>query len=818
MAAKSIKTVRVVYQRLQAAYQEGFGSSPIALLDTLNAEYKEELDDARSRSKASSRRDLISDKTLRDYFNASADDPPSLTEKNLNYLCGALLGYESYQEAKIRLLPVDDSSQPWLKRYYDYLRKEHSKVRIPKMTNVTELSRIYTESTVSEELQFRKNKSITELQAEMQPNYVPNRRRIAVSKVFLQYPRLMLWGAAGTGKTTALRALLLDRINQPVDEHVSSRKIVVFIELRQRLKLDSDRTLTGAIAAQLMHGETNAAISAENSRDRASSLLQEGRLLILLDGLDEVPKNILGNVQQEIDDLVSNYPDNRFVLTCRYGATEFRPSNFKEIEITSFDSLQVEHFINAWFSQAEHPDLAIRLVEHLRENEQIRDLARFPLMLTMLCAMYERGYGFPKEEISLFDEATELYLRSWDTFRRIEHRNEIYNGKLSCNRRRNLFSKLAFEGLSSYEEPRYFWKRTTLEMFIKKFIGDLPDGKEDSTDSDARAILNALESQDSLLTRTSADAYTFSYRGFQEYLTAMRIVEEAGADVDKLKALLDKHALKPEWSKVLYFTAERLPLADDFLILLFQLSLKQINTDKLVESFTWWDLATEKAGVASSLWRACYATFDFKTDLHLSRKLSGIDEKRAQRVSSKLRDINKANNLIIDRTPMAQLYLDLAAIHAMVKDRAEGIPVDTKIISFYDKGYENTQKAISDKLKSSIELARELRPQLGHALAQLLSHFPTDETALDQCNQWADRLRAAMIEHLYESTAGNEEPTVLSGLEIDSLNDYLRLVEILVDCLQSDIYCSKALRKELIASLMLPPGSDKISERLLMSD
>lgn len=542
MAAKSIKTDSNVYRRLQTEYQEQCGRSPSALIDKLNAEYKEEVDSIRSRSKASSRRDLISDKTLRNYFNASADDPQSLTEKNLNYLCGALLGCESYQEAKIRSLPIDDRSQLWLRLYYDYLRNKHGTVRIPKMTHPMELSAVYTESMFSEELQFRKNKSIVELQAEMELGDIPDRSRVAVSQIFAQYPRLMVWGPAGSGKTTALRALILNAISQLDKDEGVLEHIPVLVELRQFLRLDDGVSFMNAIVSELMHGESNSTLSEDATRKlvrkRAFSLLKEGKLLLLLDGLDEVPKTILSHVQKDMSNFISSYPGNHFVVTCRYGATEFVPSNFKEVEITTFDKEQIQCFVKAWFQNVSESGLSERFLLHLSENSQVQELAENPLMLTMLCSMYEYGRGFPKGEGALFDEATELYLRNWDSYRRIEHRDDIYEGKLSRNRRRNLFSKLAFEGLAKNDEPQFFWKRSALEIFIKQFIQNLPDVEEDSIDTDARAIINALESQDSLLTRSSVDAYTFSYRSFQEYLAAMRIVEDASADAKDRKSVV----------------------------------------------------------------------------------------------------------------------------------------------------------------------------------------------------------------------------------------------------------------------------------------
>lgn len=52
------------------------------------------------------------------------------------------------------------------------------------------------------------------------------------------------------------------------------------------------------------------------------ALFQEGRLWILLDGLDEVPKADSKSVIRQIEQLVSRCGHNRIVVSCRTQATE----------------------------------------------------------------------------------------------------------------------------------------------------------------------------------------------------------------------------------------------------------------------------------------------------------------------------------------------------------------------------------------------------------------------------------------------------------------------------------------------------------------
>ena len=48
--------------------------------------------------------------------------------------------------------------------------------------------------------------------------------------------------------------------------------------------------------------------------------LKSGKLLILFDGLDEVPAANVDNVVSKIGDFVDRYSDNRFIASCRIAA------------------------------------------------------------------------------------------------------------------------------------------------------------------------------------------------------------------------------------------------------------------------------------------------------------------------------------------------------------------------------------------------------------------------------------------------------------------------------------------------------------------
>ena len=81
----------------------------------------------------------------------------------------------------------------------------------------------------------------------------------------------------------------------------------------------------------------------------AEVALKNGKLLILLDGIDEVPSDNLNHVVNDIRRFVENNSSNRFIISSR---TEFYQnwfSRFTDISVAEFRSDQIRSFLKNWF-------------------------------------------------------------------------------------------------------------------------------------------------------------------------------------------------------------------------------------------------------------------------------------------------------------------------------------------------------------------------------------------------------------------------------------------------------------------------------------
>ena len=232
---------------------------------------------------------------------------------------------------------------------------------------------------------------------------------------------LMVLGGPGIGKSTFLRKLGIEALKQ--EGQFERERIPVLIELKTLRQSEVD--LFEVVAAEFKTCGFPAA------GDFTAKALQQGRLLVLLDGLDEVPKQNLNNVTECIETFVDRYDKNCFVASCRIAAYDSSFRRFTDVTISEFDDEQIQQFINRWFnSELDRQDqTAERYWDLLSqpENQGAKELAQTPLLLTFLCLVYDREQTLPKVRSSLYGDALNILLKEWAAQKRLE-RDEIYEG------------------------------------------------------------------------------------------------------------------------------------------------------------------------------------------------------------------------------------------------------------------------------------------------------------------------------------------------------------------------------------------------------
>jgi hypothetical protein len=398
----------------------------------------------------------------------------------------------------------------------------------------------------------------------------------------------------------------------------------------------------------------------------------------------------------------------------------------------------------------------------------------------------------------LLDDAVEIFLRRWDSTRRIARRVTSQD-KLSPSRRLDLFSEIAYHAFR--EDPkRYGWYKWELDRLIHEFIQDVDGVSPKTIDIDVKALLEDIESNNGLLVRQAKDLYTFSHLTFHEFFTARYI---AGSfDPDLVREIVKEHLTDRQWHEVFIILAGRLTKADDLLKQIFSHANTLIASSKaLQQMLSWLDKVTTESNVSSSSWRAGYLAIDLDITLYIENAIK-IDRTLAQKLSTTLRAFNKREERIIPRTPKADIELSLGAIHAIAADYASNTNQDISEFNDYNRSFLGIRETfdLESKLQSIIQVAEENDyADLVEELLTLEADLPKNDSPKLAWNEWANELQAIMLRQLdvgYEIS--------LSEQDIKALEDYLYTCNLLLECIQAGSRSSRSLRDLVIDSILLP--------------
>ena len=340
---------------------------------------------------------------------------------------------------------------------------------------------------------------------------------------------LNVLGAPGAGKSTFLRRLGLESLlprsrwsgsilrsmglRTGLDSSELSQYghdcLPVLIELR-RFRMDEINLF------EIIQKELTTCGLPESGK-LAKVLLEGGRLLLLLDGVDEVPGDRLDKVITHIRDFVDRYNDNRFVVSCRTAFYKDYFSRFRDVLLADFNDEQIASFAHNWFrsGQDRQRGMAEEFLKILGEpaNASAKELASTPLLLTFLCLAYDDRQRLPPNRSELYRQALEILMERWAASKRV-HNEPVY---------RELHSRLEVQMLAEIAAPafrdnRYFFSRRELIDCIARFLCDELNAPKSL---DGNKVLEAIEVQQGLIVQRAQDAWSFSHLTLQEYLTAV---------------------------------------------------------------------------------------------------------------------------------------------------------------------------------------------------------------------------------------------------------------------------------------------------------
>lgn len=201
-----------------------------------------------------------------------------------------------------------------------------------------------------------------------------------ISNIVRDNKNLLLIGSPGSGKSTTLKKILYSNSNKILNGD-ESLKFPFYIEASELRT--ANKTIKSILDSKL-------------EETQITSLLEKGRLQVLIDGINEIIPEYKAHAINEIKSLISKYPNSSFIITDRkYNYT-------KNIGVSVFELRDLEENQIREFIDKNAKDKSLQIWQNISENEEMLALASNPLMLKMYLSVISFG-EIPSNRGQLYD-------------------------------------------------------------------------------------------------------------------------------------------------------------------------------------------------------------------------------------------------------------------------------------------------------------------------------------------------------------------------------------------------------------------------------
>lgn len=406
------------------------------------------------------------------------------------------------------------------------------------------LSVAYVTLSVEELIAHGEEKDVDEEEEKPDKLLEEQAKTVAVDKIVLEHPRLFIRGDAGSGKTTLLQWVAVRSASGTFEGSLTSLNEYTpfFIRLRQCVE-------KGLPAPQDFPELIVPSIADTMPKGWVHERLKSGKSIILIDGLDEVSQIKRQEVRTWLRELVSTFPNVRYILSSRPPAANegwLAPEGFQDAMMQPMTLQDIFDFIDHWHDavkealedeveKEEIKDLAINLKGVIQNNRPIHNLATTPLLCAMISALHrDRRRQLPKDRIELYEACTYMLLERREIERQID-----YSDYPSLTYRQ----KRAFLEGFAYWLMKNGWSTIDIDRLDGHFATKLKN-VEGLSKYGGKDIRRLFVERSGLIREPIKGIVHFAHRTFQEYLAAQAVLDEDDMGV------LVKSAHDDQWREV----------------------------------------------------------------------------------------------------------------------------------------------------------------------------------------------------------------------------------------------------------------------------
>ena len=245
-----------------------------------------------------------------------------------------------------------------------------------------------------------------------------------LQKILEKYPRIILLGEAGSGKTTILWRIALKQAEFALK--ASEAKFPVILEL-------------GTFSSKISFEEW--VISHLSSLPSFERRLDNGKFLFLFDGLNEMSKSERGSNETLLQEFMKKYTTCSYLVSCRkndYNNNE-RLERIQLVEIKAMNEQQIKKLIDKYKKNRTATKNFLKSLEN--DYPELLELSTNPYYLTLILRLSDWGQSLPKSRGQLFSSIVDELLRREEKRYSYIWQHENINSKWL----KDMLSKLAFE-------------------------------------------------------------------------------------------------------------------------------------------------------------------------------------------------------------------------------------------------------------------------------------------------------------------------------------------------------------------------------------
>ena len=355
------------------------------------------------------------------------------------------------------------------------------------------------------------------------------RKRYQLSKLLDRHPQnVALVGGMGTGKSTALRRLLLTILDNN-EKDLKKYPIPVYVRFRD-IDIQQPHSIREALEKEFEQ------LAASEQSSDLEKLLEEGNITVLVDGLDELEteENITLGVQLLLE-FIEKYKNTRIILATRSMEileTSRLLSRFTVYRMLHLDFQQIQTLIRKWFENSDKDGEAlIRLVSN---PMTYASLPHTPLTLALLAVIYDSGIqDLPANLTELLEKYVEIALGRWDMDKGIQQ-------QIEWRIKQNLLGQLAWDLVQKNELAVSL---TNLEELVESQRAEI------GLTYDSNSFVKEIVDRSGLLVPRGDGLYVFKHHSFLSYFAGHELSLQPNN-----RELIVSNFHNFAWQRIIFFT------------------------------------------------------------------------------------------------------------------------------------------------------------------------------------------------------------------------------------------------------------------------